>query len=251
MLADVPRFDLQLSANRIDLEKALEAQKAKAARTIRGSLTGNLQVSGAGAKFDAIRPTLRGGGAASLENGKLVGVNVVAQALKKIDNLPQIGALVPANVIANHPDLFQSPDTAIDQASLTFTLLGPRITSHDLVARAADYSIFGDGWFDMDKNVNLAARILLSKAFSGELVAARRNVSYLENPDRQVEIPLLITGQLPKPAILPDVTVLAQRAAGNAVMNKLGNLLGGKKSNGGKPSGKSSNPLEQLKGLFH
>jgi len=61
----------------------------------------------------------------------------------------------------------------------------------------------------------------------------------------------VIAGQLPKPAVLPDVTVLAQRAAGNAIINKLGDLLGGKKSGGGSKGGKSSNPLDQLKGLFH
>jgi uncharacterized protein involved in outer membrane biogenesis len=250
-LDNVPHFDLKLSAERIDLQKALESQKAKAAATVRGSLTGSLHVFASGANFDAIRPTLRGVGSAKLDNGKLVGVNVVGQALKKVDNLPGIGALVPTSVIANHPALFTSPDTAIDQASLTFTLLGPRITSHDIVARTADYTILGDGWFDMDKRLDVAARILMSPAFSNELVAARSNVGYLENRDRRVEVPLLITGQLPRPVILPDVTVLAQRAAGNAIINKLGNLLGGKKSGGGSSGGKSSNPLDQLKGLFH
>jgi uncharacterized protein involved in outer membrane biogenesis len=250
-LDTVPRFDLKLSANQIDLQKALESQKAKAAETVRGNLTGNLQVFASGANFDAIRPTLRGVGAAKLDNGKLVGVNVVGQALKKVDNLPGIGALVPANVVANHPALFTSPDTAIDQASLTFTLLGPRITAHDIIARTADYTILGDGWFDMDKRIDVAARIVMSQAFSNELVAARSNIGYLENRDRQVEVPLLITGQLPKPAVLPDVTVLAQRAAGNAIVNKLGNLLGGKKSKEGSKGSKSSSPLDQLKGLFH
>jgi len=246
-LGSRPTFDLKLSATTIDLQKALESQKAKAAETLRGILTGNLQVSGAGATFDAMRPTLRGGGAAKVDNARLVGVNVAAQALKKINNLPEIGALVPPSVVARHPDLFNSPDTVIDQASLTFALAGPRITSRDITARTPDYAIFGDGWFDMDKNLDVTARIVLSKPFSSELVEARRNVSYLENHDRQVEIPLVIRGQLPKPAVVPDVTVLAQRAAGNAITNKLGNLFGGKKSGGGK----SSNPLDQLKGLFH
>ena len=250
-LGKAPTFDLNLDATKVDLQKALQSQKAKAAETVRGILTGNLKISGSGANFDAIRPTLRGTGAANVDNAKLVGVNVAAQALKKVDNLPQIGALVPPSVVARHPALFNSPDTVIDQASLTFTVTGPRLTSHDITARTTDYTIFGDGWFDMDKNVDIAARILLSKAFSSELADARKNVTYLENKDSQVVIPLVIKGQLPKPSVLPDVTALTQRAAGNALTNKLENLLGGKKSGGGKSgSGKSSNPLDQLKGLF-
>jgi uncharacterized protein involved in outer membrane biogenesis len=277
-----PAFNLKLSADNLDVQKALEAQKAKAAETIRGILTGQVQVAGHGLKFDEIKPTLNGAGRASMRNGKLIGVNVVAQALNKVDNVPGIGALVPASVVANHPALFRSPDTDIQEASLTFQLTGPRITSHDIAVQSTDYSIMGDGWFDMDKNINLAARILMSKGFSDELIAAKQNASFLANTDGQIEIPLRITGQLPKPAVVPDVGILAQRAAGHAVQNQLGRLLRGKKGggagsllggffgggggggsgNGGggaPPNGGSTpgaqptpeNPLNTLKGLFH
>jgi hypothetical protein len=79
-------------------------------------------------------------------------------------------------------------------------------------------------------------------------------------------IPLRITGQLPKPAVVPDVSILAQRAASHAVQNKLGSLLGKKAGafgglfGGGSPAPGGSapgsqptpvNPLNQLKGLFH
>jgi len=260
-------FNLKLNADNVDVQKALEAQKSKAAATIRGLLTASVQVAGSGSGFDQIKPTLRGSGAGSMHNGKLVGVNVVSQALKKVDNLPGIGALVPAGVVANHPELFKSDDTDIQQAKLTFQLQGPRIISHDLVVTSLDYSLLGDGWFDMDRNIDLAARILMSPSFSKELIEARKNVTYLANRDGQVEIPLRVVGQLPKPAVLPDVTVLAQRAASHALTDKLGDLLGKKKgggalgglfggggngSNGGaSPTPKSNNPLDQLKGLFH
>lgn len=250
ILAAAPKFDLQVSAHNIDLQKALESQKAMAAATIRGRLTGRLQVFGAGAKFDQIRPTLSGAGRATIDQGKLVGVNVVAQALGKVNNLPGIGALVPAEVVSRHPELFKSPDTAIDQASLTFTLQGPRLTSHDINARTADYTILGDGWFDMDKQLDLAARILLSPAFSSELVSARRGVAYLENSAHQVEIPLRITGQMPKPLVAPDVPILIQRASTKALEGQLGKLLGGSSRGGDGAPSKPKNPLDQLKNLF-
>ncbi|MGH7934707.1 MAG: AsmA family protein [Candidatus Binataceae bacterium] len=260
-----PAFNLALNCANLDVQKAMEAQKAKAAATVRGILTGNLQVSGNGAKFDQIKRTLTGNGRALLRNGKLVGINVVAQALAKADNIPGIGALVPATVVRNHPELFKNPDTDIESASLTFRLQGPRITSHDIKAQSADYSILGDGWFDMDKNINLAARILLSRPFSKELVAAKRNVTYLTDKDGQVEIPLRVAGQLPKPAVVPDVQVLAQRAASHAIRNKIGGFLdkkglggifgggSGAISSGGSNPGATpapANPLKSFKNLF-
>ena len=252
-------FNLRLTAANLNVQQALAAQKSKAADTLRGFLTGNVLVAGAGSNFDQIKPTLHGNGGVNLKDGKLVGVNVVGQALQKVDNLPGIGALVPAAVVARHPELFSSNDTDIQNASLTFVLQGPRLTTHDLNLAAADYSLLGDGWFDMDKNIDLAARILLSKAFSSELIAAKHNIAYVTDSDQRVEIPLRVVGHLPKPAVIPNVTVLAQQAATHAAQREVGRLLGKKGGalggllGGGGGTGNpqpAPNPLNQLKSLF-
>jgi uncharacterized protein involved in outer membrane biogenesis len=258
-LAGDRNFNLKLNTANLNVQKALAAQHSKAADTLRGFLTGNVQVGGAGSNFNQIKPTLHGSGGLNLKNGKLVGVNVVSQALQKVDNLPGIGALVPASVVARHPELFRSNDTDIQNASLTFVLQGPRLITHDLNVSAADYSGLGDGWFDMDKNIDLAVRIVLSKAFSNELISSKRNIVYVTNEEQCVEIPLRVVGQLPKPAVIPDIGLLAQRAATHAAQGELskflgkkGGALGGLFGGGdGKGNGESSsNPLNQLKGLF-
>ena len=220
-----PTFDFKVNAQNVNMQQALASQHSKAANTIRGSLTGNIQIAGEGKGLDQVKPTLRGSGRAQMDNGKLIGVNVVAQALRKVDNVPGIGALVPGSVVANHPELFKSPDTDIEQASLTFQIAGPRIISHDIVAQSTDYSIFGDGWFDLDKNLDLSAKIVMSKAFSSELVGAKHNVVYVTNNDGQIEIPVRVSGQLPHPAIAPDLGDIAQRAATHAVQGHVGELL--------------------------
>jgi hypothetical protein len=225
-----------------------------------------------------MKPTFKGAGSLVLTNGKLVGVNIGGQALKKVQNLPAIGNLVPDAVIRNHPELFSNPDTDIQIASLSFVLAGPRITSHDIKVQTVDYNLLGDGWFDMDKNIDLAARIVLSAPFSRELIDQKKEVAYIANQDGQIDIPLQITGQLPKPSVLPNVTELAQRAGTHAVQAQgqkyIGKLLGkknlpgglgkylggdsgsgdGSGGTGGAPAGGSNNPppnpLDQLKKLF-
>ncbi len=270
--ASTPRFDVTANLNNVDLQQALVSQKLKAADIIRGILTGNVKAAGAGSNFDQIKPTLAGNGRLAVHNGKLIGVNVVATALRKVDNVPGIGALLPMSVVARHPELFKNPNTDIDQADLTFVLEGPRITTHDLKVRAVDYSMLGDGWFDMDKRIDMAAHILLSQQFSSELRADKKNVVYLQNQNAQVEIPLRISGELPKPRIVPDVGDLAQRAATQAVQQKgeqflgkflgkkggLGGLLGGGSTGGGSTGGAQpqatpaapSNPFAPFKKLF-
>ena len=270
-----------ISFTNLDIQQALDSQKSKAAGTVRGTLGGNIKVSGKTGTFDEMKPTLKGNGNLTLTNGKLVGVNVGGQALKKVQNLPAIGNLVPDAVIKNHPELFSNPDTDIQLASLTFVLEGPRTTSHDIKVQTVDYNLLGDGWFDMDKNIDLAARIVLSAPFSKELIEQKQEVAFIANKDGQIDIPLQIVGQLPKPQVLPNVTELAQTAANNAAKSQgqkylgkifgkkglpggLGKILGGDSSGGGDGSGGSGsggnngggnsnpppNPLDQLKKLF-
>jgi uncharacterized protein involved in outer membrane biogenesis len=268
-----------ISFTNLDIQQALDSQKSKAAGTVRGTLGGKINVSGKTGTFDAMKPTLKGNGNLTLTNGKLIGVNIGGQALKKVQHLPAIGKLVPDAVVKNHPELFSNPDTDIQLASLTFVLEGPRITSHDIKAQTVDYNLLGDGWFDMDKNIDLAARIVLSPQFSKELIEQKKEVAFIANKDGQIDIPLQVVGQLPKPQVLPNVTELAQLAANNAAQSQgqkyLGKVFGKKgipkglskflggdsgggdgsgngsgNNNGGGSSNPPPNPLDQLKKLF-
>jgi len=262
-----PAFNATLNTNNIDLQQALTAQKAKLADTLRGQVTGQVKVSGRGTKFDEIKPTLQGSGQMAIKNGKLIGINLGAETVSKVQGIPGIGTLISPTVIARHPALFKDRDTDLKTASLSFVLQGPRITTHDLTVTSVDYGLLGDGWVDMDKNIDLAAHVLMSKEFSKDLEAEKKNVVYLEDKQGQIDIPVIIRGALPKPTILPDVQTLAQRAASHAIEKKGEELLGkflGKKGAGQPqpPSGTGApapampkpaapaNPLEQLKKLF-
>ncbi|HTY54797.1 MAG TPA: AsmA-like C-terminal region-containing protein, partial [Candidatus Binataceae bacterium] len=250
-----PSFVATLNTDNIDLQKALTAEKAKMADTLRGQLTGQVSVAGRGSKFEEIKPTLQGSGNMSLKNGKLVGINLGAETLKKVKGIPGIDSLITPNVIARHPSLFKDKDTEITQASLSFVLQGPRMTTHDLTVASPDYKLLGDGWLDMDKNIDMSAHVLMSREFSADLRADRKNVVYLEDQQGQIDIPVIITGALPKPSILPNIQALAQRAASQLLQKRggkfLGKFLGGGGGEGGAPSGsKPANPLDQLKKLF-
>ena len=259
-LAPSAPFNTSVAIANVDVQQALASQKSKATQKVRGLLTGNVQLSGISGKFDQIKPTLAGSGKILLTQGKLVGINVAATALKKVDKLPGIGKLVPDSVVNNHPELFKNPDTDIQSASLTFVLKGPRVTSHDVVITNVDYSLTGDGWIDMNRNLDMAARILLTKQLTKEIIAQKQGVEYISNKNDQIDFPMQITGQLPKPIVVPDIQELAQRAAQRALSTQgqkalgkflgnkgLGKILGGGGNSG---NGSDSNPLNNLKKLF-
>jgi len=240
VLGDVPTFNVTLAMRNLNMEQALRSQNIDAAGRVRGLLTGNIAASGSGASWDRIRPTLRGSGRVAVANGKLMGVNIVADALNAVAAAPGVSQIVNVAFMSSHHGLLVDPDTELQSASMSFQQVGPRFTTHDLYAQSPDYAITGDGWFDMDKNIDMNADIRVALGM-------------------QVAIPVTVTGQLPGVRVLPDVPKLGERVAMGAI-NTPGNIIrGGVNAVGsvvGAPSAGSSipsipNPINALKKFWH
>jgi hypothetical protein len=240
VLGAVPTFNVTLAMRNLNMEEALRSQSIDAAGRVRGFLTGNIAASGSGADWNRIRPTLRGSGRVAIANGKLMGVNIVADALNAVAAAPGVSQIVNVAFMSSHHGLLVDPNTELQAASMSFQQVGPRFTTHDLFAQSPDYAITGDGWFDMDKNIDMSADIRLALGL-------------------QVAIPVTVSGQLPGVSVLPDVPTLTERVAMGAI-NTPGNIIrGGVNAVGsvvGAPSAGSAipsipNPINALKKFFH
>ncbi len=235
-----PTFNVTLGMKNLNVEQALRSQNIDAASTVHGFLTGNVAASGSGADWNRIKPTLRGSGRVAIANGKLVGVNIVADALNAVAAAPGVSQLVNVAFMSSHHGLLVDPDTELQSATMSYQEVGPRFTTHDLYAQSPDYRIAGDGWFDMDKNISMNADIRLALGL-------------------QVAIPVTVTGKLPGVHVLPDVPALAERVAMGAIntpgnmirrgVNAVGSMVGAGPSAGSSiPS--IPNPINALKKLL-
>ena len=236
VLGSSPSFTATLRMRNLNLEQALRSQGLEAANTVHGFLTGNVAASGNGNTWARIKPTLRGSGRIALANGKLVGVNIVADAINAVAAAPGVSQIMNVAFMSSHHRLLMDPDTELQAASMSCQLVGPRFTTHDLYAESPDYRIRGDGWFDMDKNVDMNGDIQLTLGLN-------------------VAIPVTVTGKLPGVRVLPDVPEFAERVAMGAIntpgniirggVNAVGSLIGGGNSKGNTPS--IPNPINMFK----
>lgn len=238
VLGSSTSFNATLGMRNLNVEQALRSQAIDAANTVHGFLTGNVAASGAGANWDRIKPSIRGSGRLALSNGKLVGVNIVADAINAVAAAPGVSQLMNVAFMSSHHGLLMDPDTELQAASMSFQLAGPRFTTHDFYAQSPDYRINGEGWFDMDKNIDMSGDIQLSLGL-------------------QVAIPVTVSGKLPGLSVLPDVPQLAERVAMGAIntpgniirggVNAVGNLIGGGGTSGKTTSSSIPNPINMLK----
>jgi uncharacterized protein involved in outer membrane biogenesis len=242
-LGKVPQFSGTLVMNSLDIEQALRSQNLKAAKTVRGLLTGNVAASGRGKNWDQIKPTLSGSGRVAIANGKLIGVNIVADAINAVAAAPGVSQIVDVAFMSSHHGLLVDPNTELESSSMTFQLTGPRFSTNDLYAQSPDYVITSTGWFDMDENIRMSADIQLTLGL-------------------RVALPVYVTGHVPEVLVLPNLPKLTERIAMGAIhtpaniirggINAVGSLVGRGSSSGDSSSGGSSlpsipNPINALK----
>ena len=235
-----PQFNVDANLRGIDVHQAFLAVDPKTQRRLRGFITGNVNLVGAGKDWNTIKPTLNGNGALVLTNGRVAGVNIVAVAIDKIASAPGVSQIVNATFLSDHRGMLADPDTEVKYARSTFVVASQRITTHDLIVNSDDYEISGDGWYDFDNNISMSMDIRLTFGLS-------------------VTIPVYVTGHTPVLVVVPDIPKLAERVALGALsvpgeiirggVNGLSNLIGGGSATSLQtPS--SLNPLDKLKGLL-
>jgi len=143
-----------------------------------------------------------------LSGGQLEGVNIVAIALNKIAAAPVVSQLVSVAFRSSHQGLFASSGTDLRQASMTFTLSGPRVTTPDLLIQSPEYQITGAGWFDFDKNIDMSGDIKLTLGLSAA-------------------IPVVVMGKYPNLLVLPNIPKLAERVTLGVVNAPVNIIKGG------------------------
>jgi uncharacterized protein involved in outer membrane biogenesis len=213
-------FNTSLSFRHINVRDAMRWQNFQT-HAISGFMTGDVRASGSGTKWSEIVPTLRGSGRVFLSGGALEGVNIVAIALNKIALAPVVSQLVSVAFRSSHEGLFASSGTDLRQASMDFTLAGPRVTTPDLSVQSPEYQITGAGWFDFDKNIDMNGDIRLTLGLSAA-------------------IPVVVMGKYPDLLVLPNIPKLAERVTLGVVnapvniikegVNGLGSVFGGIRS---------------------
>ena len=94
VLGATTSFNATLKMRNLNVQQALRSRNIDAANTVHGFLTGNVAASGSGSGWDRIKPTLHGSGRLVLANGKLVGVNIVADAINAVASAPGISQIM-------------------------------------------------------------------------------------------------------------------------------------------------------------
>ncbi len=231
-------FNSTITLRGIKIEQALTALKPPLAQMVSGTLS-NIEANINGNLGPALMQSLKGDAKVLAENCLLNGVNIAADVLKVINEIPFLqGSRVPP-APADQQAVLASKNTAIQSLSGDFVIGGAALTTENLKMLSSIFSLDSDGRVGFDSSLNLNATISFSKAFSAGLASRTKEIKKVLDANGQLVVPLTLKGTPPKVLILPNVEKLLQGAGGKLVEEKaeklLNDVLSGKR--GGKKGG--------------
>ncbi|MFI5365630.1 MAG: AsmA family protein [Candidatus Binatia bacterium] len=244
-------FALDGQLKDIALAKVLEITMQDAAKRIEGAGQLAVNLRGTGSGSEAIQRSLTGTVVADVHRGVIKDFNLVDQVLGHITGLPGIDRLISSNVKPKYAKLFAAPDTQFDTLHGSFRIADQRIQTDDLAVVATDYGVGATGWIGFDRQLDVAGRLLMSKAFSTDVVADVKEAKYFLDADGQLAVPFRLRGKIgeAKPQADSDylIDALTRAVTHGGANDLLEKLFGGKQHSpkatpGGEPPGKT---LEQ------
>jgi hypothetical protein len=213
------RFDLNVTAERLDLAQLDEALSPGKPRLLLGTVS-RFQSTVAGSASGDVGRALTGTGALALTDGRLVGVNLVGDVVKKLAGLPGIAASVRGAIPDDLRGTVDGQDTRIDSLRTDFGLGDAAFHLTGLNAVSPGFTLDGGGRVGFDASVDLAATILLAPSLAHALTANAKLLRAALDDQGRLPIPLTMRGTPPHVAVVPDVSRLAG-SAGKVLADEL------------------------------
>jgi len=243
-----PRLDGKTTVRALDVDAALTSRAPTLAGRCAGALDADAAISGAGASWEQLRPTLRGTAHGTVRNAVLKDVNLIDDVLGKSSGIPGLSTFVPPRIRSKYPALFSTGDTRFDQMEGDFRIGDERVTTENLIASAREFTASAKGTIGFDGRTDLNAMLVTSPALSSDVVGEVKEARFLVQKDGRLAIPFQVVGTAPNVHAQPDVGYLANTVGRGLLDQGVEGLLGGRKKSG--DSGKSKDQQDMLqKGL--
>ncbi len=228
-----PRFEAAGRLRGLDIRRSLYG--VAGIPDLEGSVDADLSVTGQGATWAAIGPTLEGTAKAAVVDGRVLDFNLAKRALQGITGIKELTSLFRRGLNDKYPHIFEKETTAFEQVDTELRAVGGRIVVERIALNAKDYDIAGKGWVKLDGDTNLEGVLTVSETLSSDLWPGAR-LTPLTNENGQIEVPFTLRGNLPSVKVRPRLRFLQsllEKSVGRGVRGLLG-LIPGMAPKGGK-----------------
>lgn len=206
-----PRFEVSTRVRQVNLVEYFRYKVKSIPKFIEGSLDCDLDLSGAGKDWQQIEPTLTGEGGAVVVKGSLLNVNIANELFLGLEQLPLLDRNALDSVRRKNPKLFSSDHTVFEDLRAKVRIDDGKIHSNGMVLKTSEYSIYGDGWISFDRQLGIRSNLVFTPSATRNIIDQLPVAKYLTDDKGRLELPLVLSGQLVRPTIAPDIDVLTKK----------------------------------------
>ncbi|MFA6384721.1 MAG: AsmA family protein [Candidatus Omnitrophota bacterium] len=201
------------------------AVQDKASIQAEGAVSGPVKVKGEGFTPDALKSNLSGSADISLVKTKLKGLNVLRTVLDKISVIPGLSQSIEANLPENLKQELQQKDTSFLDMKLPIVIESGRVYMKDTVIGSEEFIFKGRAESGFDAAYFLEGEFLITRELSNAMVAAESRLQYLLNDEKQIYIPLKVSGAATGMSFTVDANYIGKKLVENQAKQQIFNAL--------------------------
>ncbi|MDD4941894.1 MAG: AsmA family protein [Candidatus Omnitrophica bacterium] len=198
---------------------------------VEGVVSGTVKAAGEGFSADAVRSNLSATADMSLSKARLVDLNILRAVLDRISIIPGLSGAVEAGLPQELKKKLTQKDTAFLDMKLPVVVENGRVLIRNTAIASDEFIFKGQAQAGFDKSYSLEGDFLITEGFSGAMAAAVPQLQYLLNDEKQIYIPLKVSGTASQIRFSVDLDYIGKRLLENQakqqVFKALDKALGG------------------------
>ncbi len=202
-------FELSVDVKEVKVQELINQQQAPV--KAEGVAAGKIQIKGEGFTPEALKSSLSGSADLSFLKGMLRDLNVLRAVLDKVSVLPGLSQQIEAGLSEKYKQKFTAKDTALSDIKLPVAVENGRFIFRDAVFGADEFIFRGNGEAGLDGGYSVEGTFLVPEELSAAMAGRVPQLQYLLNEQKQIYLPLKISGKGGTPDFKVDTDYIAKR----------------------------------------
>ncbi len=214
-----------------------------------GQINGQYHVKGQGlGGSPAMLASLIADGEIRVNNGKVVGINILKTVFDKMSMLPGLSEKLEANLPEKYKKLLQDKDTPLKKADLSTKLQNKHILLDHVQIETDAFLLSTQGQVSFNQELDIRSSLAINADLSKAMVASVGGLQYILDDSGRIVIPVIITGTVPQLSFLPDLQYLGEKIITSQGREQLEKVLD--KALGGEQEQKKKPERELIEGVL-
>ena len=213
-------FSAELTADSMQIADLVAADMLPV--KARGVSSARMELQGKGFSPQALSSFLSGTGAISLKQVTLQDLNLFDLVLSKLTMVPGLAGNIEAAMPERYKKLATQKDTVLSDFELPITIQNGRLVIKDASVSSEGFSLKSStAELGFDSTYAMEGAFLIPGDLSVEMAAKIPALEYLLNEDKQIFIPLKVSGKATQAALTVDAGYIAKKLVTDQIKTQL------------------------------